>query len=124
MKRALKTQETYENFIRCLVLYNQEIVSKVELVQLVNPFLARFPEMFRWFKEFIGHNEEVSAAQASAKAPSPSQGPSYAEPSSSSTVHQERPAGELATEIGLLFECKLFNFFLILTLEKYLRLWF
>lgn len=41
VRKALKNGEVYENFVRCLVLYNQEVVSKVELVQLVTPFLNK-----------------------------------------------------------------------------------
>ena len=40
VRKALRSQEVYENFLRCLVLFNQEIVSRAELVQLVTPFLG------------------------------------------------------------------------------------
>lgn len=30
----------YENFLRCLALYNQDLVSKMELLELVQPFLS------------------------------------------------------------------------------------
>lgn len=47
----------YENFLRCLVLFNQEVVSRGELIQLVTPFLGKFPELFKWFKDFVGYKE-------------------------------------------------------------------
>ncbi|EEC13644.1 sin3b, putative, partial [Ixodes scapularis] len=57
VRRALRGQEVYENFLRCLILYNQEIVSRSELVHLVTPFLGKFPELFKWFKDFIGYKD-------------------------------------------------------------------
>lgn len=35
------------------MVFNHEVVSKSELVQLIKPFLGKFPELFRWFKEFL-----------------------------------------------------------------------
>ena len=40
VRKALRNQEVYENFLRCLVLFNHEVVSRSELVQLVQPFLG------------------------------------------------------------------------------------
>ncbi|XP_078730640.1 paired amphipathic helix protein Sin3a isoform X2 [Lampetra fluviatilis] len=57
VRKALKSHEVYENFLRCLVLFNQEVVSRSELVQLVFPFLGKFPELFSWFKTFVGYKE-------------------------------------------------------------------
>ena len=41
VRKTLNSAEVYENFLRCLVLFNQEVVSRAELVQLVNPFLNK-----------------------------------------------------------------------------------
>ena len=41
VRKALKNGEVYDNFLRCLVLFNQEVVSRAELVQLVTPFLSK-----------------------------------------------------------------------------------
>ena len=54
VRKALRSQEVYTNFLRCLQLFNEEVVSKSELVQLVTPFLGKYPELFRRFKDFIG----------------------------------------------------------------------
>ena len=51
---ALRSPEVYENFLRCLVLFNQEVISRNELVQLAGSFLNRHPELFKWFKDFLG----------------------------------------------------------------------
>jgi paired amphipathic helix protein Sin3a len=41
VRKALKNADVYENFLRCLVLFNQEVVSRSELVLLVTPFLNK-----------------------------------------------------------------------------------
>lgn len=40
VRKALRSTEAYENFLRCLVIFNQEVISRAELVQLVSPFLG------------------------------------------------------------------------------------
>ncbi|XP_069703690.1 paired amphipathic helix protein Sin3a isoform X2 [Periplaneta americana] len=97
-RKALKNQDVYENFLRCLVLFNQEIVSKSELVQLVTPFLGKFPELFRWFKDFVGHNEGSGAGTTTLGG---SQGPGAigVEAISNNVARQDRPVGDLAMEI-------------------------
>uniref|UniRef100_A0A8B9KDB4 Paired amphipathic helix protein Sin3a n=1 Tax=Astyanax mexicanus TaxID=7994 RepID=A0A8B9KDB4_ASTMX len=57
VRKALRSAEAYDNFLRCLVVFNQEVISRTELVQLVLPFLGKFPELFTWFKNFLGYKE-------------------------------------------------------------------
>uniref|UniRef100_A0A8C2AC82 Paired amphipathic helix protein Sin3a n=2 Tax=Cyprinus carpio TaxID=7962 RepID=A0A8C2AC82_CYPCA len=57
VRKALRSSEAYDNFLRCLVIFNQEVISRAELVQLVLPFLGKFPELFTWFKNFLGYRE-------------------------------------------------------------------
>uniref|UniRef100_A0A4W5PYV3 Paired amphipathic helix protein Sin3a n=1 Tax=Hucho hucho TaxID=62062 RepID=A0A4W5PYV3_9TELE len=57
VQKALRSAEAYDNFLRCLVIFNQEVISRAELVQLVLPFLGKFPELFNWFKNFLGYRE-------------------------------------------------------------------
>ncbi|XP_042585423.1 paired amphipathic helix protein Sin3b-like isoform X1 [Cyprinus carpio] len=57
VRRLLKSQEVYENFLRCIALFNQEVVSGAELLQLVTPFLGKFPELYTQFKSFLGDKE-------------------------------------------------------------------
>lgn len=40
VKKALQSPEAYDNFLRCLLIFNQEVISRAELVQLVIPFLG------------------------------------------------------------------------------------
>uniref|UniRef100_A0A673CQC3 Paired amphipathic helix protein Sin3a n=1 Tax=Sphaeramia orbicularis TaxID=375764 RepID=A0A673CQC3_9TELE len=57
VKKALRSPEAYDNFLRCLHIFNQEVISRAELVQLVIPFLGKFPELCSWFKNFLGYRE-------------------------------------------------------------------
>ncbi|XP_043933174.1 paired amphipathic helix protein Sin3a-like [Protopterus annectens] len=59
VRKALRSAEAYENFLRCLVIFNQEVISRSELVQLLSPFLGKFPELFTWFKNFLGYKESA-----------------------------------------------------------------
>nr|XP_061830842.1 paired amphipathic helix protein Sin3a-like [Nerophis lumbriciformis] len=68
VRKALRSSEAYESFLRCLHIFNQEVISRAELVQLVVPFLGKFPELFTWFKNFLGYREsshgELSHAES------------------------------------------------------------
>jgi len=57
VRKALKNNEVYDNFLRCLVLFNQEVISRSELVQVVSPFLNKHPELLKWFKDFVGFRD-------------------------------------------------------------------
>ncbi|KAK0096562.1 hypothetical protein PV326_005141 [Microctonus aethiopoides] len=96
VRKALRSPEVYENFLRCLVLFNQEIISKSELIQLITPFLGRFPELLRWFKDFLGHLPESTSLTATNAS-----GGISVESLSNNVVrsHQDRPQGDLAMEI-------------------------
>uniref|UniRef100_A0A182K7V0 Paired amphipathic helix protein Sin3a n=1 Tax=Anopheles christyi TaxID=43041 RepID=A0A182K7V0_9DIPT len=59
VRKALRSPDVYEDFLRCLTLYNQEIVSKMELQTLVTPFLNRFPDLLKWFQDFLGPSTGV-----------------------------------------------------------------
>lgn len=57
VRKAVRSQDIYDSFLRCLLLYNHEIISRTDVVGLVAPFIGKFPELFRWFKEFVGYRE-------------------------------------------------------------------
>ncbi|XP_064388294.1 paired amphipathic helix protein Sin3a-like isoform X2 [Halichondria panicea] len=57
IRRAFKNPDIYDNFLRCLVLFNEEIVSRQELVHLVTPFLGKFPELLSSFKTLLGFKD-------------------------------------------------------------------
>jgi len=78
-------------------------VSSSELVQLISPFLSRFPELLRWFKEFLGHND--SAVGGSGASAYQSLHSSSVDSTSASSNRQERASGDLAMEIGKCITC-------------------
>lgn len=57
VRKMLKNSDVYENFLRCLILFNQEVLSRSELVHMVQTFLGRYPELNKWFKDFLGYKE-------------------------------------------------------------------
>ncbi|XP_055637033.1 paired amphipathic helix protein Sin3a isoform X2 [Toxorhynchites rutilus septentrionalis] len=83
VRKALKSPEVYENFLRCLTLFNQEIVSKSELLTLVTPFLSRFPDLLKWFQDFLGPSTAPECIPLA------------------SAQRQDRSQSELATDIDL-----------------------
>ncbi|XP_053964982.1 uncharacterized protein LOC128867607 isoform X2 [Anastrepha ludens] len=54
VRKALRNPDVYDNFLRCLTVFNHEIISKTELLQLVSPFLSRFPDLLNGFTKFLG----------------------------------------------------------------------
>ena len=70
LKKALRNKEVYENFLKCLSLFNEDIVSHTELIGLVEPFLSKFANLFKWFKEYV---ETKSIVNVSESASSPKQ---------------------------------------------------
>lgn len=80
---ALRTPEVYDNFLRCLTLFNQEIISRSELSCLISPFLSRFPELHRWFQDFLGSQANAESIPLSA------------------AQRQDRNQGEMAQEVDL-----------------------
>lgn len=83
VKRALKNQDIYEAFLRSLMLYNNEILCKTELVVLIAPFLQRSPDTLRAFKDFIGVTEQSGLQSRLDHMP----------------TSRDRPQGDLAMEI-------------------------
>ncbi|KAK4299818.1 hypothetical protein Pmani_027930 [Petrolisthes manimaculis] len=84
VRKALRHEETYHNFLRCITLYNEEIITRAELVQLVHPFLAKFPDLLKWFKEFVGYREGALGSS---------------DIITTTVAKQERISGDLAMEI-------------------------
>ncbi|KAG8329242.1 Paired amphipathic helix protein Sin3a [Homalodisca vitripennis] len=53
VRKALRSQDIDDKFLHWVSLYTQEVLSGAKLLKLVTPFLGRFPELFRRFKEYI-----------------------------------------------------------------------
>ena len=60
MKRHYKHNElVYHNFLKCLNLYNQEIINRKELLEIVTPFVGKSPELLHELHRILGV-EQVS----------------------------------------------------------------
>ncbi|KAL0803346.1 hypothetical protein ABMA28_017434 [Loxostege sticticalis] len=53
-RKALRSQHVYDNFLRCLLLFTNEIISSSELLCVTSPFLCRHPELQKWLQDFVG----------------------------------------------------------------------
>ncbi|XP_054720925.1 paired amphipathic helix protein Sin3b-like [Uloborus diversus] len=57
VRTALESQEVYDNFLRCLMLFNEDIVTRSELLSLATSFLGRSPGLLKDLKDMLGFNE-------------------------------------------------------------------
>ena len=105
VRRALKSPDVYENFLRCLLLFNQELISRGELVQLVTSFLGKFPDLLKWFRDFLGLNDSLNETSVTEDSNGEkvvsSLGPVDLLPST--VAKQEKLTTEKALEIGKFF---------------------
>lgn len=51
--------ETYQEFLKCLHIYSQEIITRGELKNLVGDLLAKHPDLMEGFNEFLAHCENI-----------------------------------------------------------------
>ncbi|KAI9346076.1 hypothetical protein DFJ73DRAFT_482536 [Zopfochytrium polystomum] len=56
-KRTIGNKATYNEFLKVLNLFSQEIIDAKTLVERVEPFLSKAPELFDWFKKFVKYEE-------------------------------------------------------------------
>ncbi|KAG2499920.1 hypothetical protein HYH03_002207 [Edaphochlamys debaryana] len=52
-KQRLRNKDAYNDLLKCLSMYTQEIISRQELMQLINDIIGRFPDLMSGFHEFI-----------------------------------------------------------------------
>ncbi|KAK1606413.1 hypothetical protein QYE76_030086 [Lolium multiflorum] len=51
--------EAYQEFLKCLHIYSQDIITRSELKILVNDILQRCPDLMNGFSEFLEHCENI-----------------------------------------------------------------
>ncbi|KQK08163.1 hypothetical protein BRADI_2g40052v3 [Brachypodium distachyon] len=51
--------EAYQEFLKCLHIYSQEIITRSELKNLVTDILQRYPDLMNGFSEFLEHCETI-----------------------------------------------------------------
>ena len=71
VRKAVKSRQVYENFLRCLQIYSDEVASKHDLLQMAQPFLRPHPELFRQFKDIIGMLPQSGQKDVSVSSPVP-----------------------------------------------------
>lgn len=58
-KRHIGNKQTYNEFLKILNLFSQEILSRKQLVERVEVFLGSNKELFDWFRRFVHADEPV-----------------------------------------------------------------
>ena len=57
VKKSIGNKQTYNEFLKLLKLYSSDVVDKETLYQKSRSLIGEFPELFEWFKNFIGWEE-------------------------------------------------------------------
>ncbi|KAJ3380210.1 Transcriptional regulatory protein sin3 [Lobulomyces angularis] len=58
VKKAINYKQTYNEFLKVLNLFSQEIIDSKTLIERVFPYLEKSPDLFDWFKKFVKYEEE------------------------------------------------------------------
>ena len=69
VKKALGNKTTYSEFLKILNLFNQDIIDPKLLVEKVEPFLGRFPDLLDWFKAYVRYDDLEDGGQLAAVVP-------------------------------------------------------
>lgn len=67
VKNYINNKQIYGEFLKCLNLFSQDILRVQDLVHLVQGFLGSSPELFNWFKKYIGYKELASIPKKESK---------------------------------------------------------
>lgn len=57
VKQRLRNKDAYQDFLKCLNLFAQDIISKPELLTLVQDIIGRFPELVGGFHDLMSRYE-------------------------------------------------------------------
>ncbi|TID13567.1 hypothetical protein CANINC_004925 [Pichia inconspicua] len=57
VKKSIGNKQTYNEFLKLLKLYSSDVIDKGTLQEKVRTLIGGFPELFQWFKNFIGWEE-------------------------------------------------------------------
>ena len=57
-KRVIGNKTTYNEFLKILNLFTQETIEAKVLIERVEPFLGKSPELFEWFKRFVKYDDD------------------------------------------------------------------
>ncbi|ODV95612.1 hypothetical protein PACTADRAFT_50307 [Pachysolen tannophilus NRRL Y-2460] len=57
VKKAIGNKQTYNEFLKMINLYSQEIIDKDTLIERVEGFIGPYKDLFDWFKHFVGFED-------------------------------------------------------------------
>jgi paired amphipathic helix protein Sin3a len=57
VKQRLANAQQYQDFLKCLNLFSQGIITRIELVLLVKDLIGKYKDLYDWFKNFIGFDD-------------------------------------------------------------------
>jgi paired amphipathic helix protein Sin3a len=80
VKKHINNKSTYNEFLKVLNLFSQQIVDQNTLVERVQSFIGNDKKLFKWFKDFVGYNgkdEIVENIPATASKPDYVQSKAY-----------------------------------------------
>ncbi|GFT67921.1 paired amphipathic helix protein Sin3a [Nephila pilipes] len=64
VRAAVRHKEVYDNFLRCLMLFNEDVITRSELLKISTSFLGKFPDLHRKFKDMLGFKENNDNIEA------------------------------------------------------------
>ncbi|XAR64997.1 hypothetical protein NMG60_11008924 [Bertholletia excelsa] len=59
VKERLHDFEAYQEFFRCIYIYDKEIITKPELQNLIGGLLGRYPDLMEGFNEFLARSDNM-----------------------------------------------------------------
>ncbi len=59
VKQRLKNRDAYNELVKCLNIFNSEVISKMELQALVWDILGKYPELHAGFSDFLARCEHM-----------------------------------------------------------------
>ncbi|CAN1852663.1 Paired amphipathic helix protein Sin3-like 4 [Linum perenne] len=83
VKEKLRCPDNYQEFLRCLHLYTQEIITRPELQSLVDDLIGRYPDLIVGFNDFLARCEKNG---------------NFLRPAKAEDRHRERMRGDGAKE--------------------------
>jgi paired amphipathic helix protein Sin3a len=57
VQKTLRSPLVFDNFLRCILLYTKNIISRIELFELIQSYLGHVPELLKTFQELINLRE-------------------------------------------------------------------
>ena len=58
IKKFIGNKQTYTDFLKVLNLFSQDLIGVNELVDKIENFLGGQPDLFNWFKNFVGYQDK------------------------------------------------------------------